>query len=172
MQTLKELQLKNNYSTDKESTHHYLDIYDRLFAPFKDKEINLLEVGIASGGSLKLWDDYFTNANIVGIDFINEMKYEYSKKVKLCFEDIHKIDFEDNCTDIAIDDGSHLIDDQIYFIKTLFWSLRKGGLLIIEDIDNIDQDKHFFNELNVPFEIIDLRKETDRYDSVLLIFKK
>ena len=167
--TLKDLYEKNRYSTDKESTHHYLDTYDRLFAPFKNKKINLLEVGIATGGSLKLWDDYFSKANIVGIDVINEVKYEYSKKVKLCFEDIHEIDFEDNCTDIAIDDGSHLIDDQIYFIKTLFWSLRKGGLLIIEDIYNIDQDKHFFDELNIPYEIVDLR---GTYDSVLLIFRK
>ena len=58
--TLRELQQKNQYSTDKEFSHHYLGVYDELFAPFKDKEINLLEVGVATGGSLKLWEKYFT----------------------------------------------------------------------------------------------------------------
>ena len=166
--TLNELCKEFYYSTDKGITHRYLDTYGKLFAPFKDMEINLLEVGVATGGSLKLWEDYFSKAAIYGIDIINEIEYQYSERVHLIFEDIRvmKIRLQ---LDIAIDDGSHFVKDQLTFFNLIWPVMNKGGLLIIEDIDNIDQDKHFFDELNIPYEIIDLR---GTYDSVLLIFRK
>ena len=167
--TLKELWNKNQYSTDKESTHHYLDTYDRLFAPFQNKAINLFEVGIATGGSLKLWEDYFSKAFIWGIDIIDEISYKYTNRVNWIQYDIKAWKDHQTTFDIAIDDGSHFIEDQIVFFNNVWPELNKGGLLIIEDIDNIDQDKHFFDELNIPYEIIDLR---GTYDSVLLIFRK
>ena len=46
----------------------YLDVYDAITAPWIDKEIKLLEVGVYQGGSLKLWRDYFPRGTIVGID--------------------------------------------------------------------------------------------------------
>ena len=33
------------YHTDKGYPHHYLELYDELFAPFQDKPINVFEVG-------------------------------------------------------------------------------------------------------------------------------
>jgi len=46
----------------------YLDVYDAITAPWIDKEIKLLEVGVYQGGSLKLWRDYFPRGTIVGVD--------------------------------------------------------------------------------------------------------
>jgi len=44
---------------------HYFEIYDRYFNQFRDKEINVLEVGVNRGGSLEMWRKYFgTKANI------------------------------------------------------------------------------------------------------------
>lgn len=176
MQTLKELQLKNQYSTDKESTHHYLDIYDKLFAPFKDKVINLFECGFATGGSADLWRDYFINADsyFIDIDDTYFPKWNLYSRVYTWRRNINELTKDDFLIyfDIAIDDGSHFVKDQLAFFNLLWPLMNTGGLLIIEDIDNIDSDKHFFDELNIPYEIIDLRKETDRYDSVLLIFIK
>ena len=40
-----------------------------LFSKFRNKDINLLEIGIGNGGSLKLWQKYFTGkSNIYCID--------------------------------------------------------------------------------------------------------
>jgi hypothetical protein len=168
---LKELDELNNYGTDKQSTHHYLDIYDRLFKPFQYRRINLLEVGIAKGGSLRLWEHYFPEAIIYGVDILDEIQYLYGGRVY-----VHHIDFKDIeiqvKLDIAIDDGSHLVSDQIEFIKLVWPSMRKGGLLIIEDVFDIDNVKKEFDVLDIPYEIIDLRKETGSPDSVLLIFRK
>ena len=68
MDTLKSLCADLNSFTDKDTVHCYLDVYDHLFLPYKDKEINFLEIGTDRGGSLMLWDKYFPNANIYVLD--------------------------------------------------------------------------------------------------------
>jgi hypothetical protein len=169
--TLKELNRRNIYSTDKESTHHYLDVYDKLFAPFKDREINLLEVGIATGGSLKLWEDYFSKAFIWGIDIIDEISYKYTDRVNWVQHNIKTWKDHATCFDIAIDDGSHFVEDQLAFINNVWPGLNSGGLMIIEDVHDIESNKKYFDEIGIPFEVIDLRK-TGIHCSVLLIFRK
>jgi cephalosporin hydroxylase len=171
---LKELWQKNQYSTDKESTHKYLDVYDVLFRPFYRLPIKFVEVGIADGGSLKLWDDYFIGAEIFGIDIkIANLNYKYSNRVHILETDINNLVIDASVIiDIAIDDGSHILSDQIAFIKLLWPVINKGGLLIVEDIDNIEGYKKDFDALNIPYEIIDLREMSGVDDSVLLIFKK
>src|ERR1700722_18692475 len=67
LQTLDELGIRR--ITDKSSLDHdYLDKYERLFAPFRDAPITVLEIGVFDGGSLRLWEDYFPRATIVGIN--------------------------------------------------------------------------------------------------------
>jgi hypothetical protein len=73
---------------------------------------------------------------------------------------------------IAIDDGSHLVEDQIAFIERVWPAIKKGGLMIIEDIFDIWHIKENFAKVNIPYEVIDLRDESGYPDSVLLIFRK
>ena len=65
--TFTELFNSNFYNTDKDK-HNYLQAYDKLFYEYRDKKINLLEVGVHEGGSLLLWKDYFSNGTIYGMD--------------------------------------------------------------------------------------------------------
>ena len=47
----------------------YLAVYNRIFEPYRDKPVRLLEIGIQNGGSLEVWSKYFTNAmRLVGCD--------------------------------------------------------------------------------------------------------
>jgi hypothetical protein len=80
--------------------------------------------------------------------------------------------FKDFPIDIAIDDGSHLLEDQVRFVKIVYPALRKGGIMVIEDIQNIATHKFVFDCLGIPFEVIDLRDRIGRYDDVLLIYRK
>jgi hypothetical protein len=50
--------------------------------------------------------------------------------------------------------------------------MNKGGLLIVEDVFDIESSKREFDALDIPYEIVDLRKESGVSDSVLLIFRK
>lgn len=183
--TLKELWNKGGvliYPTDKEYTHGYLNVYDNLFSKIQNKEVNIFECGYGDGGSCKLWEDYFPNAQIRSID-IEKRDHVWSKggkdfpvrsRVRLDYINLHKLPvtyFDDFPLDIAIDDASHLISDQIIFVKTIWPILKKGGLMIIEDIQDIDHNIQYFNKFNIPFKVVDLRK-TGVDCSVLLIFKK
>jgi len=61
----------DNSRTDKNTTHSYLPLYQKLLIGKKETAKNILEVGIFLGGSIKLWSDYFTNANVYGLDIMN-----------------------------------------------------------------------------------------------------
>ena len=43
----------------------YISEYDRLFYPLRDREINVLEIGVQNGGSLEIWATYFEKAKKV-----------------------------------------------------------------------------------------------------------
>jgi len=170
---------EDGYMTDKHSTHHYFTIYDPLFSPFKHRPIGLFEVGTNTGGSTILWDKYFDHpgARIRSIDIIDvpESHKEYTKRVRLDIIDINELTisyFEYFPVDIAIDDGSHILSEQVAFVKLLYPILRTGGLLIIEDVNDIEKTTEAMKELNYPFYIVNFNPIDNWYDSVLFIFTK
>jgi hypothetical protein len=163
------------YWSDKGTLHKYLPIYERLFAPLRDKELNIFEVGYQHGGSAKLWERYFSKAIIKSIDIDTCVPSPQSSRIILEIADVRKLTseyFANFIPDIAIDDGSHILEEQMHFISIVYPVLKPGGLLIIEDIQNINSQVGVFVYSGYPFDIIDLRSEGGRYDDVLLIFKK
>ena len=176
MMTLNELNRANSYLyyTDKGVIHNYLDTYDKLFTPYRFKRVNIFEVGYQHGGSCKLWERYFPEAMIRSIDIDNCVPEPVSSRIRVDIMDANDLTadyFSDFPPDIAIDDGSHLIDDQLRFAKMMLPVINPGGLLIVEDIQNLAKDKRKFKRLGHPFMVVDLRK-SGRYDDVLIIFKK
>ena len=162
------------YYSDKGTHHCYLPVYDELFAPYRHLDINVFEVGYLHGGSAFLWERYFSKARIKFID-IDCCVPPPTGRAILELQNIWDIDtdyFKDYPVVIAIDDGSHLLEDQVKFIKTVYPCLTIGGIMVIEDIQNIDRQKIVFDSLGIPFEVVDLREKTGRYDDVLLIYRK
>ena len=63
------IDLVDNHLTDKNTNHSYLNLYEQLLCNKKYTAKNILEIGICTGGSIKLWKDYFVNAeNVYGLD--------------------------------------------------------------------------------------------------------
>ena len=60
------------YRTDKALLTHYLRNYERVFEPWSEQPVALLELvrvpGGGGGGSLLMWSDYFSNSTLVGLD--------------------------------------------------------------------------------------------------------
>ena len=65
------------YKTDKLTHHGYNRFYDMFLTPLRNVHLNFLEIGVDKGRSLKLWNDFFINGKIYGLD-INE-GYEHPK---------------------------------------------------------------------------------------------
>ncbi len=148
-------QLAEFYKTDKRATeHNYVKFYEHYFSQFKISQINLVEIGILEhpdkvtrpfgAASLRLWADYFPNAEIHGID-ICDLKHLQEDRINIYFgdqnkpEDLKNIFIHNNLRpDIIIDDGSHYHSHQQTSFATLFKYLKPGGLYVIEDIAHFE----------------------------------
>lgn len=174
------LDLYNTYSvlekTDKGNGHDYINsFYNTEFTPLRDTKLTLVEIGIAQGLSMKLFGGWFTNARIFGID-ISSKYIDDIDNVMLLYGDAYTDQiiekFADDSIDYLIDDGPHTLQSQLDCVVKWFPKIKKGGTLIIEDIQNIDGYKPKFDELGIPYQIIDTRISSNKYDDVLLIFRK
>jgi len=117
---------------------HFLKIYDDYFKNFKNKKINILEIGVHEGKSLMIWKDYFPKANIIGIDL---KSYNFNINRIFTFQgDQTDINFLLGLSrkfkkfDIIIDDGSHVCSHIIKTFGALFDFLKEDGLYICEDL--------------------------------------
>ena len=140
---LQDLGLK--YGTDKAGIHRYnnktfLDVYEYHLKGLKDSKINFLELGILNGSSLRVWEEYFPNGNIIGLDIDPAKKIYETNRIKVytgsqaSTELIKKIvqDYPDGL-DVVLDDASHLNQLTIQSFNELFSYVKPGGYYIIED---------------------------------------
>ncbi len=162
---------RDKYCTDKGDDHSYLAVYDELFAPYKNKPIIVVEIGIASGGSLCLLQDYFINANIIGIDrypCVNDYLGNRVRNLQMDFKEFYY-----GGVDIVIDDASHHLRDQLWVVENVLPLINKGGMLVIEDVMSPQYIMNHFEALGKEFELIDMNDQRpDMQDNVLLIYKK
>ena len=165
--------------TDKDTAHSYIDyVYSKVFSQIKDDTKKLLELGVLAGSSLHLWKDYFSNAHIYGCD-INPQYFstEKDERITVYGADAYQKDFVDtleNDFDIIIDDGPHTLETMIFFVKNYPYKVKSGGLLIIEDIPDINWISSIIE--NIPdnykcsaIQLYDLRHIKNRSDDILMI---
>lgn len=189
----------DRYTTDKNdyTTHTYCtDFYDKEFAKYKESltgphGVYVLEIGINSGGSILLWNDYFCytykiHSRITGIDInipqdIANKLLRYSS-IEVYQQDAYKQLLKNKAFDIIIDDGSHEVNDQIIVVREYSKLLLPGGILVIEDVQSIEcmqllmregyslanQNSHFV------FETYDLRYRVveGRHDNMLFVVRR
>jgi len=145
MKTLHEI-LKP-YHTDKGLNGFGL-IYESYFSPLRDKEINFLEIGVSlwRGSSLRVFKEYFTKANVIGMDVNSIIGWDESNNFFLGDQTVpdhlDRIIKKFKNFDVIIDDGSHFQWDITFSLNYLFPYLNSGGVYIIEDIcskDNLEK---------------------------------
>jgi hypothetical protein len=143
--TLAEAAYPPNSSSRK--PNHYLDFYHRIFKKRRLEQVSLLEIGVADGASLRMWRDYFPNANIVGLDIISPstqiLKLQAQNKISYIQGDqsddavlAKTISITGNAGfDVIIDDASHVGQLAKASFGYLFNNgLKPGGLYFIEDL--------------------------------------
>lgn len=126
------------FKTDKSGSHDYLNFYEQYFSKFKNEKITLIEIGIFEGASIKMWNAYFPQATVVGVD-IKKKENVYNDKTVILQSDasdccvLHDILCKYKPT-IFIDDGSHRYSHQISTFETAFLFMEPGGIFVCEDI--------------------------------------
>ena len=147
---LKELLQK--YKCDKSSKHSYELCYEKHFLPVKNEPINILEIGIFKGESMKVWLEYFPNATVYGIDIFqrikeNELPILKNPRVKYLKLDsiseqakqIITENWGDIKFDFIIDDGLHTpVANRLTFLNFINF-LKNDGVFFIEDVYPIDK---------------------------------
>lgn len=157
MSTLSEISKK--YPTDKDFTHNYYTaVYEQYLSPIKDDVKLVCEVGIGGfweavgwlpGNSLKVWRDYFPNAEILGLDIVKHDNIGDLDRITIDWLDQSKRDLVIEYSsklkdyDFIIDDGSHNVYDQQITFAHFFKSLKSGGIYVLEDL-------HSSIEVNIP----------------------
>jgi|TARA_B100000959_G_scaffold246590_1_gene272203 cephalosporin hydroxylase len=139
MNKLKEFFYKNN-KKDLNKWLHYFDIYEENFSKYKKRKITILEIGIAKGGSLRMWKNYFSSdSKIVGIDINPECKKFEKDNIKTYIGNQADVNFLGSVIkdigkpDIIIDDGGHTSNQQILSFNYLFGHLNDKGTYLVED---------------------------------------
>jgi len=184
---LRELQAAHGITSDKDTTHSYLEIYDEILAPYRDKHVQILEIGNAGGESIRLWDAYFESCDITGIELLsfaqmdNLVNLDKEDHIHIhpdtnayCQETFDK--FKDRQFDIVIDDGSHSPRDQAFTLTYWYETLKDDGLMVIEDVQAshlaptiINSSENLYVKMNA--KIIDRTQIKGRFDDILIVIQ-
>jgi len=201
--SLKEIFYKHNDNLINK-WDHYLDIYDQYFSRYRGSDVKILEIGISQGGSLQMWRKYFGNsAEIYAIDINPECSKFSDSGVEIFIgsqEDhnfLRKIKREIPKVDIIVDDGGHMMRQQIITFEEMFDHVKADGIYICEDLHTsywsefgggykkkdtfIEYSKNFIDYLNAwhsrnidKFSVNDFTKSVKSvhyYDSIIVIEK-
>lgn len=126
---IKELYESKLYKTDKFTGHQYMETYKKVLNPRKNTAKNILEIGVKAGGSVLLWRDFFTNAQIYGVDIdgMPEDLVNNNERITIIKDNAYDIQFIHNNFvskgikfDVLIDDGPHSLESMMFFCKALF----------------------------------------------------
>lgn len=134
--TLSERYLQGGYCTDKYQLGYYDHFYEKQFKSYVKSPINILEIGIRGGGSIKIWKEYFhPDSNVYGgeIDPFELIANCICYQADMYTEDSLNL-FEDLYFDIVIDDGPHTYESFEMVITKYYSKLKDGGILVVEDI--------------------------------------
>jgi len=147
-------EIANKIGTDKgtnwDESHSFTEFYYDYFKHLKERgeNINILEIGIYTGASLMMYNEFFGgNCEIYGID-IDLSKIEYFQEtnipqnfhiykldannrgqVEWFLQDIGDIKF-----DFILDDASHMFEHQYHTFLYLYKHLKSDGKYILEDL--------------------------------------
>jgi len=128
--------------------HHYFRVYHKHLARYQAMAqagtvINLLVVGVQSGGEVGMWRNYFGDSlHFTGIDINPACKQieTWHPNTKIHTGDQGDAAFLTSVVSalptphIIIDDGSHVNAHQILTFETYFPYLDKNGVYIVEDV--------------------------------------
>jgi hypothetical protein len=130
----------NSHAVTKPAS--YYPFYAQYLDSLRDSQISLMEVGVFTGESLKVWAEYLPEASIIGVD-LEDRQLDFSAYPAIRFEQANQIDttrLVQICNqhapeglDVVIDDASHIGAFSRITFSILFPRLNSNGYYFVED---------------------------------------
>ncbi|HUN27525.1 MAG TPA: hypothetical protein VMU67_14565 [Steroidobacteraceae bacterium] len=143
---------------------HYFPIYERHFSWYRNKSLTFLEIGVARGGSLGMWQRFFGPlAKIVGIDNEEKCRAHEAPGIFVRIGDqadgtfLESVIAEFGVPDIVLDDGSHQMALTAASFRFLYPRLPKNGVYMVEDMHTAYWEE-FGGGISKPDSFINLAK--------------
>ncbi len=121
--------------------------YHRHFCRFVGRRVNVLEIGIYSGGSLGMWKSYFgSQCHIYGVDIEDACKCYENENTTVFIGDQADRGFwkrfksDAPPIDILIDDGGHTPEQQRVTLEEMLPHMRCGAVYFCEDVHDRGND--------------------------------
>jgi len=124
--------------TDKAYHHQFTEIYDDIFREYISPRI--LEIGVADCSSIRMYEKYFKNPYIVGMDIsgmgpqCNGSTIKFVQGDQSNIEDLKRCVEGESPFDIILDDGGHTMKQQQVSFGFLIDYVKAGGYYILEDL--------------------------------------
>jgi hypothetical protein len=152
-------------------SHTYADFYAMLFDHCRFEMKHVFECGLGTnnpevlstmgvhgkpGASLRVWRDYFPNAQVVGADIDRGVLFQ-EDRIRTFFVDQTNPDAiaelwsqAGQTFDLIIDDGLHTFEAGLCLFKHSIDRLAPNGTYIIEDVrfDDLQKFKNYFSREN------------------------
>ena len=111
---------------DKGTAHSYINEYEKLLNEYRENS-TVLEIGICQGESLKMWDEYFINSKVYGVDITDQYIKDLiaENKYNIIIEDVNNLDstidrYKELHNNVEIIDNRHIknrVDDVLVIYK-------------------------------------------------------
>lgn len=177
------------YHTDKcpANRHDYTPKYFELLNGKQESLKKVLELGIGSyvtmrhveeyqvGASLKMWKEFFPNAQIYGVDNDPSTMMNEERITTFLYDTTKESDMADliatvgSDIDFVVDDGPHLTKKQIRTALFLLPRLKQDVLYVIEDTRNPELIREHLHEYDCELYI---RAKEGAGDNNLVIVRK
>lgn len=126
---------------------HYFELYHRHLARYIGTDATLVEVGVYSGGSLGMWQEYLgPRAQIHGVDIQPDCMVYESDQVTIHIGDQGDREFWRGFrsrvapVDIFIDDGGHTPEQQMVTLEEMLQHVKPGGTYVCEDVHGVNNE--------------------------------
>ena len=197
-------ELCEKYNSDKggnknpffEAGNNYSYFYYQIFNQNRFNYKKIFECGIGTnntilesnmtlngkpGASLRVWKEFFPNAEIYGADIDKNILFSEdkintfyvdqfdTKSIKEMWKDINEENF-----DLIIDDGVHFFNANINLYENSFFKLKISGIYIIEDIRLSDLKKFYkyFQNSKHNVQFISVHSKSTDGSSNLIVIEK
>lgn len=176
------------------ASHNYTDYYSRLFDHCRPSVRTVFECGLGTnntsvlsnmtesgkpGASLRVWRDYFPNAQIFGADIDKGVLFE-EERIKTGYMDqtdpgsvsSYFAEMGVEAFDFMIDDGLHTFEAGKSLFESAISRLAPHGIYVIEDIhvwDLMQFEKYFKGRDEYSVDLVSLYRPSQKVDGNNLV---